>query len=83
MWRSPSSTSGRASFSQTLTFGTTAPELQSTPIALTSGTSVGGGSGTPTAGNWLICIAGWNQNVAPLQSTVGVGDDIHSLLASR
>ena len=64
-------------FSQTLTFGTTAPELQSTPIALTSGTSVGGGSGTPTAGNWLICIIGWNQKSLP-SSTVGVGDDTHS-----
>jgi len=65
------------SFNQTNTFGTTAPALQSTPIALTAGTSVGGGSGTPTAGNWLVCIIGWNQNGLPA-STVAVADDIHS-----
>ena len=64
-------------FSQPSSFQSMPPALQSTVIALDSGTSVGGGSGTPTEGNWLICIAGWNQN-GLTASTVGDADDIHS-----
>ena len=61
-----------------VTFGTTPPALQSIPLALTAGTSVGGGSGTPTAGNWLFCITGMNEQATTAGFTVGVGDDIHS-----
>ncbi len=46
-------------------------------MALTPANSVGGGTGTPTAGNWLIAITGWNQN-AVQAATHAVADDIHS-----
>lgn len=64
-------------FAQLATFGTTYPALQSTVIALTPANSVGGGSGTPTAGNWLVCIVGWNQTGLSA-STVACNDDLHS-----
>ena len=64
-------------FAQPSSFGSMPPALQSTVIALDSGTSVGGGTGTPTAGNWLFCLSGWNQNgLAPVAT--GDADDIHS-----
>lgn len=64
-------------FAQPSAFGPVPPALQSTVIALDSGTSVGGGSGTPSAGNWLFCIAGWNQ-AGIAAATVADCDDIHS-----
>ena len=64
-------------FAQPSSFGSMPPALQSTVIALDSGTSVGGGSGTPSEGNWLFCIAGWNQK-GLTAATVGDADDIHS-----
>lgn len=66
-----------ATFAQPASFGTTPPALQSTVIALAPATSVGGGSGTPTPGNWLVCIAGWNQ-AGLAAATVSDADDIHS-----
>lgn len=65
-------------FTQPTAFGTTPSALQSTVIALDSGTSVGGGSGTPTAGNWLFCITGMNEQFTTSGFTVGDADDIHS-----
>ena len=47
-------------------------------IPLNSSTNVGSGSGTPTAGNWLIVITGMNEQAATSGFTVGVADDIHS-----
>ena len=64
-------------FAQPAAFGTTPPALQSLVIALDSSTSVGGGSGTPTEGSWLFCLAGWNQGGLPAV-TAGDADDIHS-----
>ena len=64
-------------FAQPAAFGITPPALQSTVIALTGATSVGGGSGVPSAGNWLVCICGWNQKGLPA-ATVGDADDVHS-----
>lgn len=64
-------------FAQPAAFGLTPPALQSTVIALTPATSVGGGTGTPTAGNWLFCLSGWNQNQITA-ATHAVADDIHS-----
>lgn len=65
-------------FAQPAAFGTTPPALQSTVIALTPAASVmTGGTGTPTAGNWLVCVAGWNQS-GLTASTVGDADDVHS-----
>jgi hypothetical protein len=52
-------------------------------VALDEASSVGGGSGTPTAGNWLFCIAAWNaagaDPLAPVipPVTVSVRDDSH------
>ena len=67
-----------SSFTQAATFGTTAPALQSITLALTVGNSVGGGSGTPTAGNWLFCLVGMNEHLATSGFTVAVSDDIRS-----
>lgn len=64
-------------FSQPASFSSMPPALQSTVIALNGSTSVGGGSGTPTEGNWLFCLSGWNQDgLAPVAT--GDADDIHS-----
>jgi hypothetical protein len=62
---------------QPSSFSNMPPALQSSVIALTPANSVGGGSGTPSSGNWLFCIAGWNQN-GLTAATVGMGDDVHS-----
>jgi hypothetical protein len=67
-----------ATFTQPTSFGTTPPALQSVVVALTPANSVGGGTGTPTAGNWLFCLAGMNEQASKPGFTVGVGDDIHS-----
>jgi len=66
-----------ATFTQPGSFGPTPPALQSTVITLNSSTSVGGGSGIPTPGNWLFCLAGWNQDGLP-GVAAGNCDDIHS-----
>ena len=66
-----------AAFSQPASLQNMPPALQSTVIALDTATSVGDGSGTPAAGNWLFLIAGWNQAGLP-PATVGNADDIHS-----
>ena len=65
-----------ATFAQPATFGNMPPALQSTVIALTPSTSVGGGSGVPSAGNWLFCITGWQAGLSA--ATVGAADDIRS-----
>jgi len=54
------------------------PALQSVNVALTVANSVGGGSGTPTAGNWLVVLAGLNEQYAASGFTIGVRDDLHS-----
>lgn len=54
------------------------PAMQSVVIQLDSGTSVGGGTGTSTAGNWLFAVVGWQQDTALPPVTFGVGDDVHS-----
>lgn len=64
-------------FAQPASFTTTPPALQSTVIALTPATSVGSGSGTPTAGDWLVMICGWNQSGLPAATIMGA-DDTHS-----
>ena len=52
-------------------------------VTLDPSASVGGGTGTPTAGNWLFAIAAWNSAGAdPLPPalppvTVSAGDDTH------
>jgi Concanavalin A-like lectin/glucanases superfamily len=67
-----------ATFSQPSAFGPTPPALQSTVVALNPGTSAGGGSGYPSAGNWLFCVAGWQQANTASPVTAGNADDIHS-----
>lgn len=59
-------------------FGTCAPELESVVVPLTAAASVGGGSGTPSAGNWLVAIVGMTETAATAGCTVGVADDIRS-----
>jgi hypothetical protein len=66
-----------ATFAQPSAFTTTPPALQSTVIALTAATSAGVGTGVPSPGNWLFCLAGWNQAGLPAV-TAGDADDIHS-----
>lgn len=66
------------SYGQGTTFTSITSALQSCVVPLTVAASVGGGSGTPTAGNWLFCIASWTQAPAIAEVHVGTGDDIHS-----
>lgn len=65
-------------YGQGTTFTSITSALQSAVIPLTPASSVGGGSGVPTAGNWLFCIASWTQNPQIAQVHIGTGDDIHS-----
>ena len=65
-------------YGQGTTFDSITSALQSCVVGLTPGFSVGGGSGTPTAGNWLFCIASWTQVPSGGNIHTGVGDDIHS-----
>lgn len=65
-------------FSQPAAFQTTPPALQSVDVQLNVANSVGGGSGTATAGNWLVVLVGMNEQSATSGYTVGVKDDIHS-----
>jgi hypothetical protein len=67
-----------ATFAQPASFGTMPPALQSSVIALTPANSVGGGTGYPSQGNWLFCIAGWQQQNTATPVTCGDADDIHS-----
>ena len=66
------------SYGQGTTLATITPVLQSCVVPLTNTYSVGGGSGTPTAGNWLFTIASWTQDPSIDEVHVGVGDDLHS-----
>jgi hypothetical protein len=60
-------------------FGPSLPGLASTVVPLTMAASVGGGSGVPTAGNWLFAICGWRQAPgAPPVTLSNVGDDTHA-----
>lgn len=63
------------SVGQGTTFSTLLPTLQSCVVQLDSTYNVGGGSGTPTAGNWLFVIASWTQDPALAEVHVGVSDD--------
>ena len=67
-----------STFVQPASFGTTPPALQSLVIPLNNSTSVGGGSGTPAAGNWLVCMVSMNEQATTSGFTVAVADDIHS-----
>jgi hypothetical protein len=67
-----------ATFAQPAAFQTTPPALQSVNVPLTVANSVGGGTGVPSAGNWLIVITGMNEQSAAAGFTVGAKDDIHS-----
>lgn len=58
-------------------FGPAPPSVSSVVVALTPAASVGGGSGVPSAGNWLFCCAGWRQWTG--EQTISVGDDSHML----
>lgn len=66
-----------ATFAQPAAFQTMPSALQSTVVPLNSSTSVGGGTGVPSPGNWLVCFAGWNQETGTPPVTVAVWDDIH------
>jgi hypothetical protein len=65
-------------YAQGTTIATLVPVLQSCVVPLTSASSVGGGSGTPTAGNWLFTVVTWTQDPALANVHVGIGDDIRS-----
>ncbi len=61
---------------QSPAWGTSLPGIASAAIRLTPANSVGGGSGTPTAGNWLFVLTGWNQDSGLAPATINVGDDL-------
>jgi len=67
-----------SSYGQGNTLGSLTPALQSCVIGLDDAYSVGGGSGTPTAGNWLFVSVSWTQDPAVANVCIGVSDDIHS-----
>ena len=66
------------SYGQGVTLATVTPALQSCVFQLNNTYSVGGGSGTPTAGNWLFTLVSWTQDPSIAEVHIGVGDDIHS-----
>ena len=66
-----------ASYGQGTTFGSITSSLQSCVVPLDAASSVGIGSGTPTAGNWLFAIASWTQDPAIINAHTGVSDDTH------
>jgi hypothetical protein len=68
----------KGNFAQPSSFGTMPSALQSINVPLTVANSVGGGTGIPTAGNWLACITGLNEPAVTAGFTAGVSDDIHS-----
>jgi hypothetical protein len=62
-----------------------APSPAVSPLALEldSATSVGGGSGTPTSGNWMFAVVAWRQDagtagVLQYPSTNTICDDTHN-----
>ena len=65
------------SYGQGTTFGSITSSLQSCVVPLNPASSVGGGSGTPTAGNWLFAIASWTQDPAIINVHTGTSDDTH------
>ena len=67
-----------ASFAQPSAFGPMPPALQSVNVPLNPVYSIISGTGYPSEGNWLFCLAGWNQDDGLAALTVGVADDIHS-----
>jgi hypothetical protein len=66
------------SITQNPVFGPSLPGLAEIALPLTRATSVGGGSGAPTQGNWLFTIAGWRQSPGSPPATVNVADDTHA-----
>lgn len=64
-------------FAQPSAFGSPPPALQNTVIQLDASASAGIGSGTPSPGNWLIAVTGWNQDGIPA-ATTGCWDDTGS-----
>lgn len=67
-----------SSFAQPSSFGPMPPALQSLTVPLDPTYSIISGTGFPSEGNWLFCLAGWNQDNGLPAMTVGVADDIHS-----
>jgi hypothetical protein len=59
-------------------FGPSLPANASTVVPLAPSSSVGGGTGTATAGNWLFAVVGWHAAPGSPPVTVSVGDDLHS-----
>jgi hypothetical protein len=57
-------------------FGPSLPLNASTVVALDPSSSVGGGTGYASAGNWLFCCTGWHAAQSPV--TVACSDDLHS-----
>lgn len=66
-----------ATVTQNPAWGDPVPGIASAVVELTPATSVGGGTGTPTQGNWLFMVAGWNEAAVLPPATVGTGDDTH------
>jgi len=64
-------------FAQPAVFGNMPPALQSVVVPLTPAGSLGLGTGTPSAGNWLFCVSGLNEQSATSEATVAVSDDVH------
>ena len=66
-----------AVFTQNPQFGFSAPACTSVIVSLNASTSVGGGTGIPSAGNWLFTVTGWHQGGSAAATLASVGDDTH------
>ena len=66
------------SYGQGTTFTSLTSAFQSCVVPLNGTYSVGGGSGVPTAGNWLFVLASWTQDPSIAEVHVGTGDDVRS-----
>jgi hypothetical protein len=58
-------------------FAPAAPPSSPVQVTLNHASSVGGGTGIPTQGNWLFVCAGWRQDPGATGVTVAISGDDH------
>ncbi|HLK73784.1 MAG TPA: LamG-like jellyroll fold domain-containing protein [Streptosporangiaceae bacterium] len=65
-------------FARSQVFGSCPPALPDVAVALSVANKIGSGTGIPSAGNWLLVIAGIRQQQGIPAVTCGITDDIDS-----
>jgi hypothetical protein len=58
-------------------FAASAPPSSPVQVTLNHASSVGGGTGIPTQGNWLFVLAGWRQDPGATGVTVNISGNDH------